>query len=85
MRKRIKFNSVKDIMDFVGIARECNGNVTIEYDHEYKRVIDGKSIMLIFALDLNKTLIVRYNKKVDRGLHEYISRIADRNMKGQQV
>ena len=49
----IKLNSVSDIKEFVRYANEHNGDITL-YSGKY--VIDAKSVMGVFSLDLSKPI-----------------------------
>lgn len=46
----VKINSTTDIKEFVELTNMCEGNVTV-YSGRY--VVDGKSVMGIFSLDLS--------------------------------
>ena len=52
---RLRLNEVKD---FVEAASRCNFDVDIFYN---RYVVDAKSILGVYALDLTKTLTVSYN------------------------
>lgn len=52
----IKLDTVELVKSFVNLATRVNGTVLIKSD---RWVIDGKSIMGIFSLDLSKTLSCR--------------------------
>jgi len=45
----IKLNTINDVKDFVEICSKCNGEVDIK---QGRHVVDGKSILGIFSLNL---------------------------------
>lgn len=55
--KKIKLNR-DAVVDFVRAAEKCDFDVDIFYN---RFIIDAKSIMGVFSLDLSKKLTVRYN------------------------
>lgn len=52
----IKLSSVNDVKEFVGAVSTCGCDVDIAAD---RYIIDAKSIMGIFSLDLSKPLELR--------------------------
>ena len=58
--------------DFVGAASRCNFDVDIFYN---RYVVDAKSILGVYALDLTKTLTVSYNG-YDPDFEEYLNELA---------
>ena len=64
---RLRLNEVKD---FVEAASRCNFDVDIFYN---RYVVDAKSILGVYALDLTKTLTVSYNG-YDPDFEEYLNR-----------
>ena len=66
---RLRLNEVKD---FVEAASRCNFDVDIFYN---RYVVDAKSILGVYALDLTKTLTVSYNG-YDPDLEEYLNELA---------
>ena len=66
---RLRLNEVKD---FVEAASRCNFDVDIFYN---RYVVDAKSILGVYALDLTKTLTVSYNG-YDPDFVEYLNELA---------
>ncbi|HPJ21830.1 MAG TPA: HPr family phosphocarrier protein [Clostridia bacterium] len=67
----IKFNSISEVKDFVDIVAGFNYDIDLVSG---RYVIDAKSIMGIFSLDLNKPIkLVAYTDNVD-SLKEAVSR-----------
>ena len=66
---RLRLNEVKD---FVEAASRCNFDVDIFYN---RYVVDAKSILGVYALDLTKTLTVSYNG-YDPDFEEYFNEMA---------
>ncbi len=59
----IKFNSISEVKDFVDIVAGFNYDIDLVSG---RYVIDAKSIMGIFSLDLNKPIkLVAYSENVD--------------------
>lgn len=55
--------SQETVQDFVSEASKCAFNVDLGYN---RIIVDAKSIMGVFSLDLTKSLTVRYPKKDDQ-------------------
>lgn len=55
--KKIKLSGIHDALEFVRAAENCQFEVDIKYNHF---IIDGKSIIGVCSLDLNKELTVSY-------------------------
>lgn len=53
----VDLNKVKDVKKFVSYAEKCNGDVLVR-NQERAFLIDGKSIMGMFSLDLSRPVIV---------------------------
>ena len=66
---RLRLNEVKD---FVEAASRCNFDVDIFYN---RYVVDAKSILGVYALDLTKTLTVSYDG-YDPDFEEYLNELA---------
>ena len=66
---RLRLHEVKD---FVEAASRCNFDVDIFYN---RYVVDAKSILGVYALDLTKTLTVSYNG-YDPDFEEYLNELA---------
>lgn len=55
MKLEIKLQTIQDVKDFVNIANQHNADVTVQGG---RYVVDGRSIMGLFSLDLMESLIV---------------------------
>lgn len=70
---KIKLDKIADIRDFIRMTSMCSGDVTVVSD---KYIIDGKSIMGIFSLDLSKPFRVEFHgdipNEVREGMQKYI-------------
>lgn len=53
----VDLNKVKDVKQFVSCAEKCNGDVLVR-NRERAFLIDGKSIMGMFSLDLSRPVSV---------------------------
>ena len=56
-RWKIKLTAPEDVKEFVYSADKCDFDVDVSYN---RFVIDAKSIMGVFSLDLSKILTVKY-------------------------
>lgn len=63
----IRLNTVNDVKMFVSEVMKYNCNFDIISD---RYIVDAKSIMGIFSLDLSKPLILRINSEDDREITE---------------
>lgn len=68
--KVIKINTIKDITELVKHASNTEGDVTLR---KGKFVIDGKSIMGVFSIDLTSGATIEYPEDAAE-LEEYISK-----------
>lgn len=60
--KHIKMTGVKDVCDMVILAQRTLGDVIIKKGHY---VVDGKSLMGVFSLDMSDGVIIEYPKTAD--------------------
>lgn len=58
---KIKFNEVKQVQDFVAKAGTMESDITIHSGNRY--IIDGKSLMGIFSLNLSNPLEIEFLEK----------------------
>lgn len=58
----IKFRSTKDVLEFVNLANQMNGDVIVYCGHIE---IDAKSTMGMMGIPVNKELIVKINSTND--------------------
>ncbi len=61
----IRLSTIDDVKDFVSIVSDFDGDVTIRAG---RYVIDGKSILGIFSVDLSKVLILTIDKPTSEKL-----------------
>ena len=50
--------SVDEVKDFVDVACKCDFDIDIAYN---RYIVDAKSILGVFGLDMSKVLTVTYN------------------------
>ena len=75
LRQLIKKNIMlrpNQVKDFVDAATKCDFDVDIYYN---RYVVDAKSILGVFGLDLNQTLTVEYSGH-DQEFENYLSTLA---------
>ena len=72
--KTIKLNQIDDVKTFVRYAEKCEAKVTVRSYDGY--IVDGKSIMGVFSLDLSKPVKVEYDMQVDREFGEFLNNYA---------
>lgn len=63
MEFKIKLNNTNDVRDFVHICEKHIGAVTVNSE---KYIVDGKSIMGIFSLDLSNPISVKFETDVSK-------------------
>ena len=68
----IRLTSVNDVKNFVGVVTFCSCDVDIAAD---RYIIDAKSIMGIFSLDLSKTLVLRIHSTDENVIDDLTSKI----------
>lgn len=66
----IKFNEIKRIQDFVKKANSLKSDITVHSDNRY--IVDGKSLMGLFSLDLSKPLGVEILEKEPEEKNDFI-------------
>lgn len=71
---KIKLNTFLDVKNFVNLVSKHSGDVVIKSE---RWIVDGKSIMGLYSLDLSKRLEVEFygdmSNDVKKGLKKYIS------------
>jgi len=72
---KISLNSIDKVKNFVNIVTAYNGEFDLASD---RYVVDAKSIMGIFSLDLSKPLMLNVHddslaEKVSKDLEDYIA------------
>lgn len=68
---RIKLSAPEDVNEFVRSAEQCDFDIDVFYN---RFVVDAKSILGVFSLDLNRILTVRYggeNPLFEKTLKKY--------------
>lgn len=58
MKAKIRLNGINDVKDYISKAMRVDGDITISHG---KYVINGKSLMGIFSLDLEEELNIEFN------------------------
>lgn len=66
----IRLNSINDVKDFVNEAVSCPCEIDLVSG---RYIIDGKSIMGVFSLDLSKSIKVQASGE---GAEEFVAKIA---------
>lgn len=73
MKRTIRFRCIQNVIEFVGKSTQCIGEVKIDAGNSI--IIDGKSLMGLFSIDLSKDLLLVYNEGMDKEFDKYISKI----------
>lgn len=68
----IKLPSVKEVRDFVSAVSSCSCDIDIAAD---RYIIDAKSIMGIFSLDLSKPLELRIISEDENEIADVLGKI----------
>lgn len=70
MEHQIKLNAAEDVREFVNAASRCDFDIDVFYN---RIIIDAKSILGIFSMDLTKVLTVkcygedpRFNRVIEK-------------------
>ena len=69
---KIRLSSVNDVKDFVSAVSFCSCEPDIEAD---RYIIDAKSIMGIFSLDLSKPLMLKINSTDENEIADVLGKI----------
>ena len=69
---KIRLSSVNDVKEFVGAVSFCSCELDIEAD---RYIIDAKSIMGIFSLDLSKPLVLKINSTDENEIDDVLGKI----------
>ncbi|MBO5292413.1 MAG: HPr family phosphocarrier protein [Lachnospiraceae bacterium] len=62
----------EDVKEFVSVAAKCDFDIDIFYN---RYIVDAKSILGVYGLDLTKVLTVRYNG-YNAELESYLASLA---------
>lgn len=71
---KIKLNAVDDVKRFVRIATNMESDVFL---HLGRQVVDGTSLLGIFALDLTKVLDLEIVEKVDGECEKFVAELRE--------
>lgn len=69
---KIRLSSVNDVKDFVVAVSFSSCDIDIAAD---RYIIDAKSIMGIFSLDLSKPLVLKINSKDENEIADVLGKI----------
>lgn len=69
---KIQLSSVNDVKDFVSTVSFCRCDIDIAAD---RYIIDAKSIMGIFSLDLSKPLVLKINSTDEAEIADVLGKI----------
>ncbi|MCD8122150.1 MAG: HPr family phosphocarrier protein [Clostridiales bacterium] len=69
---KIKLATVEEAKDFVNAAARCDFDVNVSYNHV---IIDAKSILGVFSMDLRQVLTVSMNGD-DETFEDYLRTLA---------
>ncbi len=69
---KIRLSSVNDVKDFVSAVSLCRCDIDIAAD---RYIIDAKSIMGIFSLDLSKPLVLKINSTDENEIADVLGKI----------
>ena len=69
---KIRLSSVNDVKEFVSAVSFCSCELDIEAD---RYIIDAKSIMGIFSLDLSKPLVLKINSADENEIADVLGKI----------
>ena len=69
---KIQLSSVNDVKDFVSAVSFCRCDIDIAAD---RYIIDAKSIMGIFSLDLSKPLVLKINSTDEAEIADVLGKI----------
>lgn len=67
---KVKLNSIENVKNFVDALRSTDGNFELVSG---RYVIDAKSIMGIFSLDLTKPLELRADTEIPDGITPFLA------------
>ena len=72
IERKIQLPSVKEVKDFVSAVSTCSCDIDISAD---RYIIDAKSIMGIFSLDLSKPLALKINSTDENEIADALGKI----------
>lgn len=71
--KKLFLNNIKAIKDFSAVINSCKADcVLLAEDHKY--IVDAKSIMGIFSLDLSRPVVLRSADNIDKETENKIAK-----------
>ena len=71
---RISLNSIDKVKQFVNVTSKVDGDVFLQSG---RYIIDAKSIMGIFSIDLTKPLEMSFEKCSDEEKNKYLEKIQE--------
>ena len=71
---KIKFNDFLAVNEFVKITNKYESDIDI---HSGRFIVDGKSLMALYSLDLSRELEVNMNEVVEGNKEKFISEIRE--------
>lgn len=69
-RRQIKLSGPEDVREFVRFAERCDFDINVFYN---RFIVDAKSILGVFSLDLSKNLTVEYGG-IDAGFERMLQK-----------
>ncbi|XCP84328.1 HPr family phosphocarrier protein [Roseburia hominis] len=69
-RRQIKLSGPEDVREFVRFAERCDFDINVFYN---RFIVDAKSILGVFSLDLSKDLTVEYSG-IDAGFENMLTK-----------
>lgn len=69
---KIRLNTIEKVKKFISVVTFFDGDLVIESG---KYVVDGKSIMGILSLDLNKDLVLKVFENVEGETEKLINKL----------
>lgn len=71
---KIRLNTIEKVKKFISVVTFFDGDLVIESG---KYVVDGKSIMGILSLDLNKDLVLKVFENVEGETEKLINKLKE--------
>ena len=71
-QSKIKLNATEEVQEFVNAATKCSFDIDVSYN---RFVVDSKSIVGVWGLDLTKTLTVTCNG-YDSEFEQFLNHLA---------
>ncbi len=71
--QKLMLNSIESVKEFSSAMSRCEADCDLLAEN-HKYVVDAKSIMGIFSLDLSKPVTLRAHGEIDKGTMELITK-----------